>query len=167
MIINKDSTWTVFFKNSVLCSPLQIKMAVNLLDNILKPMLEIAGGSYQMSSGVRDPADIRRLIVAGYHPSLTSDHLFGVPVPTAGACDVIPACGVVPFFDYIKTHCDRDTGIITLPDGHTIKVGQIIRERGKTAWLHISNPRKLFFPTAAGKPTLLISDDNGLTYQNA
>ena len=167
MLINQSSTWKVFFKDPTKCTPLQVQMATNLHNNILVPMLPLAGGSFTLVSGARDHDDILRLVTAGYNPSQTSDHLFGDPEPTAGAGDVIPVVGPEAFFAYVKAHTDRAHGTITLPDGKKVTVGQCIYEKNRTSWIHLSNPRRMFFPDAAGKTTLLQSFDNGRTYQEA
>ena len=163
-VINAGSTWEVFFKDPKSVGNLQKRMAENLLE-ILKALLIPAGGSFTLSSGARTMADILRLEAGGYHPSKTSDHLFGIIEPTAGAADVVPACGPERFFEWVKANCNRAAGTITAPSGAIIKVGQVIYEKNRTAWIHLSNPRRLFWPGADPKPTLLISLDNGKTYQ--
>lgn len=163
--ITGASTWEIFFSNPADASPLARAMAENLLSKILSPLLPIAGGSYDLSSGARTAADIARLTAQGYHPSKTSDHLFGLVEPTAGACDVVPAVGAEKFFAAILPHVNRAVGTVQVPGLPLVKVGQIILEKNRTAWVHISNPKKLFWPKAAGVPTLLRSDDNGKTYK--
>ena len=163
--INAVSTWKVFFKDPTKASAQAVKMAENLLENIIKPLLPAMGGSCVLSSGARTMDDIKRLEAQGYHPSKTSDHLFGLMEPTAGAGDIIPACGPERFFDWVKKNCNPSAGTITAPSGAVVRVGQVILEKNRTSWIHLSNPRKLFWPTAAGVPTLLVSLDNGKTYQ--
>ena len=163
--IDASSQPSVFFKEGYVPTPIQEKMAENLLNNILKPLLPLAGGFFTLTSGCRDLDDIARLKAEGYHPAANTDHFFGIPEPTSGAGDVIPAFGVPLVWDYIKAHCDRSLGNITLLDGSTISIGQCIHERAHSDWLHFSNPRRMFFPNAGGKTTLLESLDNGVTYK--
>jgi len=165
IIITAASDWRVFFKDPAKVSPLSRAMAENLLGNILVPLLPVAGGSFELYDGARELADIARLEALGYHPSKTTDHFFGIMEPTAGAGDVVPKCGAERFFEYVKKNTNRAAGTIVAPSGAVLKVGQIILEKNRTAWIHISNPRRLFWPKAAGKTTLLISTDNGKTYR--
>ena len=162
--IDLNSNWSVFFKDPAAATPQAVLMAKSLHDKILIPLLPVAGGYFEMVSGARTLEDIQRLKAQGYHPSDTSDHLFGLFPPTAGASDVIPAVGCETFFAYICAHCDRSKGLITLPNESTVSVGQVIHEKNRTDWIHIANPRRVFFPSAAGLPTLLQSLDNGVTY---
>jgi len=164
-IIEKDTTWGVFFPNPADTSPTARAMAKNLLENIILPLLPYMGGRCVLSSGSRTMKGIERLEGEGYHPSRTSDHLFGAIEPTAGAGDFIPENSPETFFAWVKKNCDRATGEIKLPSGIVVKVGQIILEKNRTSWCHISNPRRLFWPKAGGLTTLLQSDDNGKTYR--
>lgn len=164
-VINAGSSWEVFFKYPKQALPQARRMAENLLEYVIKPLLPAMGGSCVLVSGYRDSVDVARLEAKGYHPAKNSDHFFGDIEPTAGAGDILPACGADRFFEWVKKNCDQAKGTITAPSGAVVRVGQVILEKNRTMWIHISNPRRLFWPNAATKPTLRMSMDNGKVYQ--
>lgn len=166
-------------------SQIQLFMLLNLCKNILEPIRDFLGCGIKVTSGMRSRDDFDRLLQQGNHPSETSDHFFGVPVPivnpvkiakfgeeygySVGAADVVPACGGKIAFEKIRPYFKTDTSEILLP-GRPIKIGQFILEKKNAYWLHISNPSTLIFsPYFVGKflqrKPFMVSLNNGVSYQ--
>lgn len=166
-------------------SPTQIFLLQSICQNILEPMRAFLSCPIKVVSGVRTRGDYDRLIKQGYHPSETSDHFFGETVPlsratkiqrfgptysySVGAADIMPACSAEEAFSRMRQYFRPATGIVELPNMN-VKIGQLILERSKTYWLHVSNPATLVYSEIFAdrylkKAPFLMSLDNGKSYQ--
>jgi hypothetical protein len=132
-----------------------------------------------ITSGVRDMAEVERLLKQGYNPSATSDHFCGLAVKigkddkkyakfgdtynfAVGAADIVPS-GVSPmqlFMEAMKLIKDGKCGF-----------GQIIYEKNPATgaeWVHFGNNVAYFFSEAIvnliARPRFLHSMDGGKTY---
>lgn len=179
-------------RNQEVLIPVQMLMLINLCQNILEPIRSHLctvckrDVPIKVVSGIRFPSDNNRLRVQGFNPSETSDHLFGNVVKlhnavkirkygkyyqfSVGAADVIPDCGADRAWDILAPFFNKNTATIDLPRGQ-IAIGQVILERRKSYWLHISNPKRLIYTEEVIQPYLksepfLKSLDNGVTYTN-
>lgn len=173
-------------------TPVQMEMVSRLCSDILEPirtyLTEQAGKtiSIKVVSGVRFPSDNNRLKKQGYNPSETSDHLFGNiiklhnPVKirkygkyfqySVGAVDIVPACGAKEAWDLMYPYFNKKEGRVFLPNRPSFAIGQMILEKRKTYWIHISNPKQLIYndfitQTFLKREPFLISQDNGVTYK--
>lgn len=144
------------------------KFLEQLCNKILEPIREFLNCSIKVTSGYRSIEDYSRLKKAGYHPSETSDHYAGTPIPLAsgkmyfdsvGAADIIPAIGAEKAFNILLAKTDREKGIINLPIGPVI-FGQMIFESDSVSkhWIHISNPSPI------KRQHVLVSLDGGKSY---
>jgi hypothetical protein len=143
----------------------QTMMVNSIIDHILTP-IENYAGKIKITSGIRSLKDLDRLIKEGYNPSRTSDHFYGFLPFTAGAVDFILASGDTfnLYYDLYKKY-NKEKDRIVLPKAE-IQVGQMILEKNKTYWIHIANPRRLFYSNTCPLPgkIFLRSDDNGKNY---
>lgn len=188
-----DNFWFSEFSNrdpSVLTS-IQLYMIKNLAERILQPIRNYLTDvfakdvSIKIVSGVRFPSDLNRLRAQGYNPSETSDHLCGNIVKlrssakirvygkyfqfSVGAVDILPSCGAKEAWDVLAPHFVREHSCIALPNGN-VKIGQIILEKRRSYWLHVSNPKKLVYNSFVAETFLKVepflqSMDNGMTYK--
>jgi len=177
-------------RDQEILTPVQMYMLINLCQNILEPIRSHLcvvckrDVSIKVVSGIRFPSDNNRIRAQGFNPSETSDHLFGNIVKlhnavkirkygkyyqfSVGAADIIPDCGADRAWDILLPFFNRNTSTIDLP-GCSIPIGQVILEKRKTFWLHISNPKRLIFTeqvveTYLKSEPFLKSLDNGCTY---
>jgi hypothetical protein len=166
--------------------PIQWFMIQHLCENILEPLRRFADCEFKITSGMREKEDVERLIKSGYRPSETSDHDYGRTVevenphkrakfgPTynysVGAVDIVPKCGALELFNKLKPlFVQPDIIKLPLSCGGDIQIGQLILERNKSYWLHISNPPGLFHKEPIleliKRPHFLRSMDNGNSYE--
>jgi len=152
------------------------KILVDVLAENLQVLRNAFGFPLRITSGVRTLDDYNRLKAAGYNPSETSDHNYGVAVPTSGekAKKFGPtynftagAVDIVPIGSSVEHLFDVAVSITRAGKAH---FGQVILEMsGKTQWVHLSNSYEyLFGKTTArflGKAQFLTSDDGGKTYR--
>ena len=170
---------------------IQMHMVKHLAQNILEPIRAYLGQAFgnevaiKITSGIRFPSDHNRLKKQGYNPSETSDHLFGNIVKlsnpakirvygkyfqfSVGAVDILPSCGAKEAWDVLAPHFVRESSCIALPNGN-VKIGQIILEKRKSYWLHVSNPKELIYNSFVAETFLKVepflqSMDNGMTYK--
>lgn len=170
---------------------IQMYMVKHLAQNILEAIRTYLGQAFgaevsiKIVSGVRFPSDHNRLKKQGFNPSETSDHLFGNIVKlrnpakirvygkyfqfSVGAADIMPSCGAKEAWDVLAPHFVRERSCIALPNGD-VKIGQIILERRRSFWLHISNPKELVYNSFVAETFLKVepflqSMDNGTTYK--
>lgn len=178
-------------RDAGILTPIQMYMVKNIAANILQPIRDFLSNIYdkdvsiRVVSGIRFPSDHNRLKKQGFNPSETSDHLFGNIVKlrnamkirrygkyfqySVGAADVIPFCGAKEAWDKMRPFFVREKGIIDLPEKR-ISIGQVILERRRSFWLHISNPKNLIYTDFISDMFLktepfLESMDNGITYK--
>jgi hypothetical protein len=154
---------------SVVLSETQQLMINSIIDHILNPIEDYAG-KILISSGLRTLADRDRLIKQGYNPSKTSDHFYGFMPFTSGAADFVLSTGSQGTFDLyydLYRRYDKTKNRIVLPKTE-IEVGQMILEKNKSYWIHIANPRRMFYSDKCPLPgkMFLKSEDNGKTYIN-
>jgi len=159
----------------------QKEMVANLATN-LQILRNIIKAPINVTSGARTMTDFYRLQGAGYHPSETSDHFYGVATPikkggfkyqkfgptynfSTGAADCIPeTISVKKFFEIaMRAYVDSK-----------VKFGQIIYEKDpvrKVEWVHFSNCYEHYFSEKTvnwlGKKVFLQSLDGGKTYKTA
>lgn len=172
-------------------TPVQMYMAKHIANNILEPIRAYLGDVFGRSvpirvvSGIRFPSDHNRLKKQGFNPSETSDHLFGNIVKlrnpikirrygkyyqySVGAVDIMPSCGAKEAWDVMRSHFIRERGCIALPNG-AVKIGQVILEKRRSFWLHISNPKELVYEDFVADTFLkvepfLVSMNNGTAYK--
>ena len=170
---------------------LQMHMIQCLARDVLEPIRKFLCDQFsdeismKIISGVRFPSDHNRLKKQGYNPSETSDHFFGNIVKlrdpvkirkygkyyqySVGAVDTIPKCGAKEAWDRLRPHMSRTESSILLPGGN-IRIGQMILEKRKNYWLHISNSPKAIYndfvvDTFLKREPFLVSQDNGYTYE--
>lgn len=173
-------------------TPVQMEMLTNLCINVLEPVrsfLSTTTGKdvpIKVLSGVRFPSDNNRLKKQGFNPSETSDHLLGNIIKlhnpikirkygkyyqySVGAVDIVPACGAKEAWDLLRPYFNKLNCTIDLPDIAPVRIGQVILEKRKNYWLHISNPKSLVYSQAVAQTFLksepfLVSQDNGITYK--
>lgn len=188
-----DHFWFSEFtdRDLLIFTPVQIHMVRHLAMNVLEPirayLSDVFGSDVSMRvvSGIRFPSDHNRLKKQGFNPSETSDHLFGNIVKlrsalkirrygkyyqySVGASDIIPACGSKEAWDAMRPHFCRGRSVIALPSGD-VYIGQVILERRKSFWLHISNPPSLIYDDFVAdnylkREPFLQSMDNGVSYK--
>ena len=100
--------------------------------------------SISITSGVRSTSDYDRLKKAGYHPSKTSDHYFGLQLsskPTLGAADTV-------YNNCSLRHEEIARKIIEWEKLGEVHFGQIIYERNPISgaeWIHLGNDPYLIF----------------------
>jgi hypothetical protein len=154
---------------SIDLSEIQQLMVNSLIDHILNPIEEYAGCKMTVTNGLRTLQDYDRLKEQGYNPSRRSDHFFGLLPLTSGAADTVYEKGdkftVELFYDLYRRYSKAKDRII-LPNAD-VQVGQMILEVNDTHWIHLSNPRRLFYSKDCPLPgqMFLRSDDNGKTYK--
>ena len=174
-----------FLEEGRIMTPIQEFMLTNLCNNILEPLRFFLSCKIKIIDGIRFPKDINTLRQEGYHPSETSDHLFGSVIRvrtmkkkakygdyysySVGAADIAPAIGAKKSWDMMKCFFNLKKNTIELPN-QTIKVGQCILEKRTPYIIHISNPPDLiynnFFTSKfLKKQTFLTCSDNGETYE--
>jgi len=139
----------------------QHEMLENICINILEPIRIFASllaekdCPIKITSGLRTQAEYDDLIKRGYNPSKKSDHFYDAKKGCFGAVDFVT--NIIPTNLLFYSIFDNFSSIY---------FGQIILERNyhNTYWIHVSNPPELF----GGKPRknnrILISLDNGKTY---
>lgn len=120
-----------------------------------KTIINISGPS-------RDALDVIRLEKQGYHPSVTTDHFFGMPqtIPAQGDSNLAKIEKYGSIYTYSVGAVDIKPDIpqkkndfmkyflnmIMLNEAGIIDAGQIILEKGKnTYWIHVSNPVGLVY----------------------
>jgi hypothetical protein len=147
----------------------QYEMLEHLCFNVLEPMRYFAHDLFgidcpiTITSGLRTMSDYYDLIRAGYRPSQKSDHFFGAVPETCGAVDLCLAKDTDTFFWALaKTY---KNGMLHIR-GEAIDFGQIILEKNKTFWVHVSNPGEIFGIKKRTKNKIMVSIDNGKTYKN-
>jgi len=153
--------------------------------NILQTIRNVLCCSIQITSGMRSQADFDRLRKAGYNPSETSDHNYGLPIMldssnpkfrtfgaiynfSVGAADIVPDIGAENAWKQLEPLCDREQNLIV-----GIRIGQFILEKGlpgATPWIHVSNHPEIAFSRELvrkflNRPCFLTSVDGGKTYQ--
>lgn len=188
-----DNFWFSEFsdRDPGILTVVQLHMVKHLAENVLQPIRDYLSDaldkevSIKVVSGVRFPSDHNRLKKQGFNPSETSDHLFGNIVKlrsatkirkygkyyqySVGAADVIPSCGAKEAWDVLSPHFVRESGLIELPN-RTVSIGQVILERRRSFWLHISNPSSLVYTEFVSdmflkREPFLMSMDNGVSYK--
>lgn len=188
-----DHFWFSEFskRDPAILTPVQMYMVKHLAQDILEPIRSYLGTALKSEvlmkivSGFRFPSDNNRLVKQGFNPSETSDHLFGNIVKlrnpakirlygkyyqySVGAADVVPSCGVKEAWDILLPYFVRDRACIALPIGD-VKIGQVILERRKSFWLHISNPKDCVYNSFVAESFIKVepflqSMDNGVSYQ--
>jgi len=169
---------------------LQMHLLQNITQGILEPLRSFLSDYFnketkiKIVSGVRFPSDHNRLKKQGFNPSPISDHLFGNIIKlndapniqkygkyyqfSVGAVDIIPECGAKEAWDAMKQYFNKNESSIDFPN-KKIFIGQVILEKRKSFWIHISNPKKLIFQDFVSnvflkKEPFLKSLDNGITY---
>lgn len=145
-----------------------------MLSNISR-ILEVIGSIAEckliVTSGLRTLRDYERLIKAGYNPSPKSDHFYGLKPFTSGAVDIVTTpggCSVGRLFHILCACYDKKNEWFHLPGGTYLHVGQLIYEVNpikKIEWIHVSNPKTLFFDSPPKVSVLLKSLDGGITYE--
>jgi len=170
----------------------QYHLLENIARNILEPIRSFLRNSFgkeipiKIVSGVRFPSDNNRLRKQGFNPSETSDHLFGNVIKlrnpsnirkygkyyqfSVGAVDIMPGCGAKETWDLLLPYFSKKDSSILLPD-HKIKIGQVILEKKKNYWIHISNPQNVVYQDIISdvflkKEPFLKSMNNGLSYES-
>jgi len=167
----------------------RLHLMLSLCKDILQPIRDFLGVPVKVTSGMRDMDEYHRLIKKGYYPSETSDHFFGVPVPirkkykrskygslytlSVGAVDIVPAGGASRAFKRLILNANEEDGTITLPfsgGDKKISIGQMILEKRRSYWIHISNSPLLvysqgFVDRYLRRTHFLESLDNGQTYR--
>lgn len=117
----------------------------------------------------------------GYNPSTTSDHFWGLSIPTFRQKDKAKwgsnyfyAVGAVDLKTPKADEAKVFKVITDLAKNRIINIGQAILEyNDRGAWIHLSNPKDLIFDpqllrrVGAVKYPFLISRDNGKTYRRA
>jgi len=163
-------------------------LAEHLAKYTLQPIRDRMGIPMKISSGARNSADVTRLTRQGYNVSSTTDHFFGQGQrikPTSpknrakikkfgaiysfsvGAVDYFPI-GKNTNAEFMLNHFRE---IVEMNEDEEIFSGQIILEKAKTFWIHISNNTncKYTYNTrkflGLHKNKYLISDNNGKSYK--
>ena len=156
--------------------PLQMYMMQRLCET-LEVIRFICSSRIKIRSGMRTYEDFIRLQQQGFHPSETSDHFFGSPIPLSNAKKVERYGRYYPYsvgaadietLD-IKT---EDAFLKIIENRDKVHTGQIILEKHNTYWIHISNHQDIIYNkyvcnTFLKKDPNLISLDKGVTFHNA
>jgi len=188
-----DHFWFSEFseRDPAILTSVQMYMVRHLAQDILEPVRSYLGTAFnsevsmKIVSGLRFPSDNNRLAKQGFNPSETSDHLFGNIIKlrnpakirlygkyyqySVGAVDVMPSCGAKEAWDMLLPHFVRDRACIALPTGD-VKIGQVILERRRSFWLHISNPKDCVYNLFVAESFIKVepflqSMDNGVSYK--
>lgn len=138
-------------------------LASHLCDHILQPIRNTDKRvRIDITGPARNSLDVIRLIRQGYHPSVTTDHFFGVPqtIPAIGATNLSKIERYGEIYTYSVGAVDIRPDIpqtltafmgyyrkmVIMNEARDINAGQIILEKGKyTYWIHVSNPVSLVY----------------------
>ena len=158
----------------------QKELLLNLVTNLQVVRSAMPKGAYMLiTSGVRTMSDFIRLKDAGYNPSTTSDHFFGVPIPISENSRKYKTFGGMYSFSVGAADCvpigmpaDKFFNLaVDLTRNGECDFGQIILERnssGTKEWIHFGGCANNFFSpivtSMLNKSKYLMSANNGKTY---
>lgn len=156
--------------------PVQLYMLQSLC-GILESMRELCQSRIQVTSGVRTYEDFIRLQQQGSNPSEVSDHFCGNTVPLSNEKN-IKRFGKFYYYsvgaaDITFMDCKTEDAFKKIMDNRSRFItGQIIMEKNKSTWIHVSNHPTLIFSKYTNdyiikKQPYLVSLNNGKSYQDA
>ena len=117
---------------------------INLVEKILQPTRSYIKTSIQINNGIRNKKIWTALYKAGYKPSKTTDHSYGLPEVNqygVGAADFCCPRKEPEFLEDVFKWIQNQEKRLKLHIGQCI----LYFKRGKPHFIHISNPKYLIY----------------------